>query len=93
MPLSLAATLAFEQAYEEIEGDSASSTELYALLSAIAEVPLRQDLAVTGSVDQHGNVQAVGGVTTKVEGFYAVCAARGLLLAECSYRERQPHAP
>ncbi len=78
MPLSLAATLTFEQAYQEIEGDSASSAELYALLSAIAEVPLRQDLAVTGSVDQHGNVQAVGGVTTKVEGFYAVCAARGL---------------
>jgi lon-related putative ATP-dependent protease len=78
LPLSLSATLAFEQAYEEIEGDSASSTELYALLSALSGLPLRQGIAVTGSVDQHGNVQAVGGVTTKIEGFYAVCKASGL---------------
>jgi lon-related putative ATP-dependent protease len=77
-PLSVSATLTFEQAYEEIEGDSASSTELYALLSALSEIPLRQGIAVTGSVDQHGDVQAVGGVTTKIEGFYAVCKARGL---------------
>lgn len=77
-PLSLAATLTFEQAYEGIEGDSASSTELYALLSALSGVPIAQRLAVTGSVDQRGNVQAVGGVTTKVEGFFAVCKARGL---------------
>lgn len=77
-PLSLAATLTFEQSYEGIEGDSASSAELYALLSSIAEVPLRQDLAVTGAVDQNGFVQAVGGVTTKVEGFYAVCKEKGL---------------
>jgi predicted ATP-dependent protease len=77
-PLSLAATLVFEQAYEEVEGDSASSTELYALLSALAGLPLDQGLAVTGSMDQHGEIQAVGGVTPKVEGFFDVCAATGL---------------
>jgi predicted ATP-dependent protease len=77
-PLAVSATLTFEQAYDEIEGDSASSTELYALLSAISGVPLAQGIAVTGSVDQHGHVQAVGGVTRKVEGFYATCKAQGL---------------
>jgi lon-related putative ATP-dependent protease len=77
-PLALGATLTFEQAYEGVEGDSASSTELYALLSALADVPLRQSVAVTGSVNQHGEVQAVGGVTTKIEGFFAVCRAKGL---------------
>jgi predicted ATP-dependent protease len=77
-PLALAATLTFEQAYEGVEGDSASSTELYALLSALSGVPLRQGIAVTGSVDQNGDVQAVGGVTTKVEGFFATCKAKGL---------------
>jgi lon-related putative ATP-dependent protease len=77
-PLALSATLTFEQAYEGVEGDSASSTELYALLSALADVPLRQELAVTGSVDQNGHVQAVGGVTTKIEGFFATCRAKGL---------------
>jgi lon-related putative ATP-dependent protease len=77
-PLSLAATITFEQSYEEVEGDSASSTELYALLSALANLPLRQGIAVTGSVNQHGEVQAVGGVTTKIEGFFAVCKAKGL---------------
>ncbi|HSD20156.1 MAG TPA: ATP-binding protein [Anaeromyxobacter sp.] len=77
-PLALAATLVFEQSYGGVEGDSASSAEAYALLSAIAGVPLRQSLAVTGSVDQLGNVQAVGGVTEKVEGFFEVCRARGL---------------
>jgi predicted ATP-dependent protease len=77
-PLAMRATLTFEQSYDEVEGDSASSTELYALLSALAEVPLKQQLAVTGSVDQHGNVQAVGGVTDKVEGFFKVCKTRGL---------------
>jgi predicted ATP-dependent protease len=61
-----------------VDGDSASSTELYALLSSIAEIPLRQDLAVTGSVDQHGRVQAIGGVNQKVEGFFELCRARGL---------------
>jgi lon-related putative ATP-dependent protease len=77
-PLSLAATLVFEQSYGGIEGDSASSAELYALLSAIAEVPLRQGLAVTGSVNQFGRVQAIGGVNEKIEGFFDICAARGL---------------
>jgi lon-related putative ATP-dependent protease len=77
-PLTLAATLVFEQSYSGVEGDSASSAELYALLSAIAEVPLRQSLAVTGSVDQLGHVQAVGGVNHKIEGFFDLCRARGL---------------
>jgi lon-related putative ATP-dependent protease len=77
-PLALGATLTFEQSYDEVEGDSASSTELYALLSALAGLPLTQEVAVTGSVNQHGEVQAVGGVTRKVEGFFAVCQARGL---------------
>ncbi len=77
-PLAVAATLTFEQSYDEIEGDSASSTELYALLSALSSLPLEQGIAVTGSVDQHGQVQAVGGVTRKVEGFYATCKAKGL---------------
>jgi predicted ATP-dependent protease len=77
-PLSFAATIAFEQVYNEVDGDSASSTELYALLSAITDVPLRQGIAVTGSVNQLGQLQAIGGVNEKVEGFYAVCKARGL---------------
>ncbi|HTN53058.1 MAG TPA: ATP-binding protein [Anaeromyxobacter sp.] len=77
-PLTLAATLVFEQSYSGVEGDSASSAELYALLSAIAEVPLRQSLAVTGSVDQLGRIQAVGGVNQKIEGFFELCRARGL---------------
>jgi len=68
----------FEQSYSGVEGDSASSAELYALLSALAEVPLRQDLAVTGSVNQHGEVQAIGGVNEKIEGFFDICQARGL---------------
>jgi lon-related putative ATP-dependent protease len=77
-PLALAATITFEQSYDEIEGDSASSTELYALLSALSGLPLHQGIAVTGSVNQHGEVQAVGGVTTKIEGFFAICKAQGL---------------
>lgn len=77
-PLSLSASLVFEQSYGEIEGDSASSTELYALLSAIALVPIRQGLAVTGSVNQHGEVQAIGGVNEKIEGYFEVCKAQGL---------------
>ncbi len=72
------ATLTFEQSYDEIEGDSASSAELYALLSALADVPLKQSIAVTGSVNQYGQVQAVGGVTRKIEGFFSVCQAMGL---------------
>jgi lon-related putative ATP-dependent protease len=77
-PLSLAASLVFEQSYGGVEGDSASSAELYALLSALAEAPVRQSLAVTGSVNQHGDVQAIGGVNEKIEGFFDVCASRGL---------------
>jgi len=77
-PLAVSATLTFEQSYDEIEGDSASSTELYAILSALAGLPLAQGIAVTGSVDQNGNVQAVGGVTRKIEGFFATCKAQGL---------------
>jgi len=77
-PLSLEASLVFEQSYGGVEGDSASSAELYALLSALAEVPIRQSLAVTGSVNQYGEIQAIGGVNEKIEGFFDVCNARGL---------------
>ena len=77
-PLSLAASLVFEQSYSGVEGDSASSAELYALLSALAQAPIKQSLAVTGSVNQHGQVQAIGGVNEKIEGFFEVCQARGL---------------
>jgi lon-related putative ATP-dependent protease len=78
VPLALAATLVFEQSYGTIEGDSASSAELFALLSALSDTPLRQDLAVTGSINQLGELQAVGGVNEKIEGFYDVCASRGI---------------
>lgn len=77
-PMSLYASLVFEQSYGGVEGDSASSAELYTLLSALGDVPLRQDLAVTGSVNQHGGVQAIGGVNEKIEGFFDICVARGL---------------
>ncbi len=77
-PLSLSASLVFEQSYGGIEGDSASSAELYALLSALAEVPITQSLAVTGSVNQHGEIQAIGGVNEKIEGFFDLCDSRGL---------------
>ena len=77
-PMSLFASLVFEQSYGGVEGDSASSAELYALMSALADAPLRQDLAVTGSVNQLGDVQAIGGVNEKIEGFFDICAARGL---------------
>lgn len=77
-PLSLAATLVFEQSYGAVEGDSASSAELYALLSALADLPIQQRFAVTGSVNQHGDIQAIGGVNEKVEGFFDLCRARGL---------------
>ncbi len=77
-PLSLWASLVFEQSYGGVEGDSASSAELYALLSALAELPIKQSFAVTGSVNQHGDVQVIGGVNEKIEGFFDTCAARGL---------------
>jgi predicted ATP-dependent protease len=77
-PLSFTASITFEQVYDEVDGDSASSTELYALLSAITDVPLKQGMAVTGSVNQLGEVQAIGGVNEKIEGFFAVCKAKGL---------------
>ncbi len=77
-PMSLSATLTFEQSYGEIAGDSASSTELYCLLSALAEVPLKQGIAVTGSVNQKGEVQAIGGVNHKIEGYFDICVERGL---------------
>ena len=78
MPLSLSARLVFEQSYEGVEGDSASSTELYAILSALSGLPIRQSIAVTGSVNQKGDVQAIGGVNEKIEGFFEVCKAKGL---------------
>ncbi len=77
-PIAMLATLAFEQLYEEIEGDSASSTELYVLLSALSGLPIRQNIAVTGSVNQFGHIQPIGGANAKIEGFYEVCKAKGL---------------
>ena len=74
----MSATLTFEQMYSGVEGDSASSTELYAILSSLSSVPIRQDLAVTGSVNQFGQVQAIGGVNAKIEGFYDLCTIKGL---------------
>jgi lon-related putative ATP-dependent protease len=78
LPLSLGASLVFEQSYGPVEGDSASLAELCALLSSLAETPIRQSIAVTGSVNQHGRVQAIGGVNEKIEGFFEVCRTRGL---------------
>jgi lon-related putative ATP-dependent protease len=77
-PLSMSASLVFEQTYGEIEGDSASAAELCALLSAIGDIPIRQSIAITGSINQHGEVQAVGGVSQKIEGFFDLCDERGL---------------
>lgn len=76
--LGVSATLTFEQNYSGVEGDSASSTELYALLSSLSDIPIKQNLAVTGSVNQLGHVQPIGGVNAKIEGFYDVCVAKGL---------------
>jgi ATP-dependent Lon protease len=77
-PITMSASLCFEQSYSGVEGDSASSTEIYALLSSISGLPLRQDIAVTGSVNQKGEIQPIGGVNEKVEGFFDVCRAKGL---------------
>ncbi len=77
-PLAMSASLCFEQSYGGVDGDSASSTELYAILSSISELPLRQDIAVTGSINQKGEIQPIGGVNEKIEGFFRVCKARGL---------------
>jgi len=76
--LPIRVSIAFEQTYQDVDGDSASSTELYALLSALSGVPIKQGFAVTGSVDQQGHVQAIGGATRKIEGFFEVCKAKGL---------------
>ncbi|HYL64473.1 MAG TPA: ATP-binding protein [Candidatus Methylomirabilis sp.] len=77
-PLSLAASICFEQSYSGVDGDSASSTEIYALASALSGVPLRQDIAVTGSMNQQGDIQAIGGINEKIEGFFDVCRIKGL---------------
>ncbi|XSG86609.1 MAG: Lon protease family protein [Methylohalobius sp. ZOD2] len=77
-PLSLSASLVFEQSYGPIEGDSASAAELCVLLSGLARVPIKQSMAITGSVNQHGRIQAIGGVNQKIEGFFDLCRARGL---------------
>ncbi|MCP4422778.1 MAG: AAA family ATPase [Chloroflexi bacterium] len=77
-PLSLSASLTFEQNYGGVDGDSASSTEIYALLSSLSEIPIKQSLAVTGSVNQRGEIQPIGGVNQKIEGFFRLCEARGL---------------
>jgi predicted ATP-dependent protease len=77
-PLSLSASLCFEQSYQGVEGDSASSTELYAILSSLSEMPIKQNIAVTGSVNQKGEIQPIGGVNQKIEGFFRICQAKGL---------------
>ena len=77
-PLSLSASLCFEQSYEGVEGDSASSTELYAILSSLSDLPIKQGVAVTGSVNQKGEIQPIGGVNQKVEGFFDICRVKGL---------------
>jgi predicted ATP-dependent protease len=76
--LSLSASIAFEQSYGGVDGDSASSTELYAILSSLSNLPIKQGIAVTGSVNQKGDIQPIGGVNQKIEGFYQVCKAKGL---------------
>ena len=77
-PISINASITFEQSYGGVDGDSASSTELYVLLSAIGEIPLKQSIAITGSINQHGEIQPVGGINQKIEGFFKVCRERGL---------------
>ena len=77
-PLSLSSSVCFEQSYDDVDGDSASSTELYAIISSLAEIPIRQGIAVTGSVNQNGEIQAIGGINYKIEGFFDVCRLKGL---------------
>jgi len=77
-PITMTASICFEQSYSGVDGDSASSTEVYALLSSLSGIPLRQDIAVTGSVNQKGEIQPIGGVNEKIEGFFDVCKAKGL---------------
>jgi ATP-dependent Lon protease len=77
-PLSLSASLGFEQTYGEIDGDSASAAELITILSSLTGIPIKQGLAITGSINQHGDIQPIGGVNEKVEGFFAVCSSKGL---------------
>ena len=77
-PLSVSISITFEQSYDGIDGDSASSTELYAVLSSLSDIPIRQEIAVTGSVNQKGEIQAIGGVNEKIEGFYDICVKKGL---------------
>jgi predicted ATP-dependent protease len=77
-PLSLSSSVCFEQSYDDVDGDSASSTELYAILSSLAEIPIRQSIAVTGSVNQNGEIQAIGGINYKIEGFFDLCRLKGL---------------
>ncbi len=97
-PLAVNASICFEQSYGGIDGDSASSTEIYGLLSALSGIPLRQDLAVTGSVNQHGEIQPIGGVNEKIEGFFDICAERGLsgtqgvLIPESNAKDLMLHA-
>jgi predicted ATP-dependent protease len=77
-PLSLSSSICFEQSYDGVDGDSASSTELYAILSSLSEIPIKQSIAVTGSVNQNGEIQAIGGINQKIEGFYDLCRIKGL---------------
>jgi predicted ATP-dependent protease len=77
-PMSLAASICFEQSYSGVDGDSASSTEVFALLSALSGLPIRQDIAVTGSVNQQGDMQPIGGANQKIEGFYDICRVKGI---------------
>lgn len=78
IPLSLTASICFEQLYGGVDGDSASSTELYAILSSLSDIAINQSIAVTGSVNQKGEIQPIGGVNEKIEGFYQICKMRGL---------------
>ena len=88
IPLSLTASICFEQLYNGVDGDSASSTELYALLSSLSGMPINQSIAVTGSVNQKGEIQPIGGVNEKIEGFFQICKMRGLRWFSWSYNSK-----